>query len=156
VTPRRKVGCGQQFAQAQVAAAILHQQQQACGIFLLLHRIVVADPDIAADDGLDTLAARRGVELDHAEQVGEVGDGQRRLAVRRRTSDYTFVQDLLGLLIDNILYPDKPISDRVFAVQTKVDEGWKGGRGRHGALILPLAVAGQTFRSHINVSVDQL
>jgi hypothetical protein len=123
VAARREVGGGEQFAQAQVAGAILHQQQQARRAVVLVGRILVADPDIAADDGLDALAARRGVELDHAEQVGQVGDRQRRLPVRRR-------------LRDDLIDARQAIGDRVFAVKTEMDEAWKR-RGGHGTAILP-------------------
>jgi hypothetical protein len=119
----REVGGGKQFAQAQVAAAILHQQQQARRAFLLVGSIVVADPDVAADNGLDSLATRRGVELDHAEQIGQIGDRQRRLAIRHR-------------LRDGLVDARQAIRDRIFAVKAEMNECWLGRRGGHGSAIL--------------------
>ena len=105
---------GQQFAQLQVAGTIFHQQQQARRLVTVF---VVADPGIAADDRLDALAARRLVELDHAEQVGQVGDGQRRLAVG-------------GGGAHRIVDAHQSIDDRIFGMQAQVNE-LRGSHGRH-------------------------
>jgi hypothetical protein len=104
------IGIGQQFAQAQITLVVLAQQQQA-------RRLVavggVADPHVAADDGLDPGAARRSVELDHAEQVAEVGQRQRRHAVRDRARD-------------GIVDAHDAVGDGVLAVQAEVDKGGVG------------------------------
>jgi hypothetical protein len=120
----RQIGGGKQFAQAQVAGAILRQQQQARrGIVAV--RCVLADPDIAADDGLDAGRARGRIELDHAEQVGQVGDRQGRLAVGRR-------------LRDRLIDARQAIGDGIFAVEPEVDEfrGLRHG-GHVAAILLP-------------------
>jgi hypothetical protein len=123
VAARRQIGGGKQLAQPQVTGAILHQQQQTHRTVALFGCILVADPDIAANDRLDALAARRRIELDHPEQVGQVGDRQCRLAVGRR-------------LRDGLIDARQAIGDRVFAVKTEMDEAWKR-RGGHGTAILP-------------------
>ena len=76
----------QQLAQVEVALAALHEQREARGHAIggVGQRV---HPDIDAHDGLDALAAAGLVELHRAEQVGQVGDAQRHLAValgRRR------------------------------------------------------------------------
>ena len=97
----------QQLAQAQVALAVLHQQQQAADV-----RRLGAQPlhaHVGADDGLDAGAAGGLVELDRAEEAVQVGDRQRRLAVgsRRRHG----VVDAAGA-----------IDDGKFGVQAQVDK----------------------------------
>ena len=72
---------GQQLAQAQVAPVRLHEQQQPLPLVALL---LVFDPDIAADDGLDAPSARRVVELDHPEDIGEISYRERRHTVLDR------------------------------------------------------------------------
>ena len=73
-------GTRQQFAEVEVAAVVLHQQQQtgrrrAC---FLAGRF---DPDIGADQRLDTLGTRFPVKLDRAEKIAQVGDGEGGLLV---------------------------------------------------------------------------
>ena len=75
-------GARQQFAQVEVTVCVLHQQQQPAG--LLVAAPSRLHPDVDADDRLDARAAARLVELDRAEQVVQVGDGQRHLAVGAR------------------------------------------------------------------------
>jgi hypothetical protein len=74
-------GLRQQIAQLQVAGAVLRQQQQAERLVAV---VVVGDPGVDPDDRLDALAARRLVEADHGEGVGQVGHGQGRLLVLGR------------------------------------------------------------------------
>jgi len=100
------VGARQPIAQPQVARGRGAQQQRP-------ERLVavgfVADPDVAADDRLESLAARRLVELHHAEDVGEVGQRQRRHCVRL-CCRYCAVE------------PCDAVNDRIFAVQAQVDK----------------------------------
>jgi hypothetical protein len=110
VAARRQIGGGEQFAQAQVAGAILHQQQQARRGRSLLTPSSSPIQTSQPMTGL-TPAARRGIELDHAEQVGQVGDRQCRLAVGRR-------------LRDRLIDARQAIGDRIFAVEPEVDEAF--------------------------------
>jgi hypothetical protein len=100
-------GARQQLAQVQVADAVLHQHQHArqrvlVGAQALQHQL-------GADQRLDAGAARGLVELDGPEQVVQVGDRQRRLAVGRRGLDD--VVDAVGAVDDGEL-----------GVQAQVDE----------------------------------
>jgi len=100
-------GARQQFAQVQVALAALHQQHHArhrrrVGAQALQH-------GLAADHGLDALAAAFLVELDGAEQVVQVGDGERRLAVR-------------GGRLHDLVDAVGAVDDGEFGVQAQVDE----------------------------------
>src|SRR5262245_55430371 len=63
------IGAGQQLAQAQVAGAVLAQQQQSVRLVAVL---LVGDPNVAANDGFDARLTRRLIELDQTEDVGEV------------------------------------------------------------------------------------
>jgi len=78
------IGACEQFAQAAIAFAVLHQQQQA-------RRPVsvrgVAHPDIAAEYRFDTGAACSTVKLHPAEGIGQVGQAQRRHRNTLRTLD---------------------------------------------------------------------
>ena len=97
-------GARQQFAQLQIAGAVLDQQQQARRLVAL---VVVADPDIAADDRLDALATGGLVKLDHAEQIGQVADAKRRLAVFKGG-------------FDHVVEAHQAIDDRIFGMQAEV------------------------------------
>jgi len=97
----------QELRELQIAGARLGEQQQPVGFVALGF---VADPDIAADDRLHADGTRRLVEFDHAEDVGEVGDRQRRHAVRRRA-------------LDGLVDAHDPVGDGELAVEPKVDEG---------------------------------
>ena len=105
-------GARQQFAQLQIAVTILDQQQQARRLVAI---VVVADPDIAADDRFDAFAARSLVELDHAEQIGQVGNAKRCLAI-------------LGSGFDYVIDANQAIDDGILGVQAEVDKL----RCRHG------------------------
>ena len=112
-----QVGGGKQLAQAQVAVLVFDLQQYAGkAVPARVPYVLVANPHVAADDGLDALAPGAGVELDHAEQVGQVGEGQGRHIV-------------LGRPLQGIIDTDDAVGDGVFGVEAKVN---KGG-GRHGA-----------------------
>ena len=84
MTAHAEISIAEQFAQTQIAGAILCQQQQAAGVFAL--RIVgsisaacamfAGDPHIATDDRLDAGATRRRIKLDHAKQIAEIGQRQ--------------------------------------------------------------------------------
>ena len=78
------VGARQPVGELQVAGARLREQQRAERLVALG---LVREPDVAAEDRLDAARARRLVELDEAERVGEIGDRQRRHGVRRRRRD---------------------------------------------------------------------
>src|SRR5262249_6221173 len=105
----RPVGTGKQRAQREVAGARLHEQQQPVRLVAVP---LVFEPDVAAYDPFDTQLARRLVELHHAEHVGQGGERQRRHAVRRRR-------------LDRLLEADDAIYDRVFTVQSQMDERWR-------------------------------
>ncbi len=98
----------QQLAQPQVAVARLRQQQQSVRLVAVG---VVFDPGVAADDRLDAGTACLAVEFDQAEQIGQIGQRQRRHAVGRRAAHR---------LVDAY----DTIRNRVLAVQPQVDEGW--------------------------------
>src|SRR4030095_16138688 len=70
----------QQRAQVEVAATVLHQQQQAVRAVALA---VVRHPHIAAQNRLDPAFACGLVEADRAEEIRTVGEGERALSVHR-------------------------------------------------------------------------
>ena len=107
----RAIRARQPVAQAQVARAVGGQEERAKRRVALA---VVRDPYVAAGDRLDAGGARRAVELDEPERVGEIGERERGHAVRRCRGDR---------LVD----ADRAVDDRVFAVQAEVNER----RGRH-------------------------
>ena len=100
------IGLGHQFTQIAVTGARLAQQQQAVRLVTIGF---IFDPDIATDDRLDALAARSTVKLYHAEDVGQIGQRQRRHAVRFRRGN-------------RVINPRDPVGDRVFAVQAEMDK----------------------------------
>jgi hypothetical protein len=93
------------------------QHQQAEGLFAVG---VVGDPEVAAGDGLDALAARFLVETHHAEQVGEVGHRQGGLSI-------------LGGGLDDVVDTHQAVHDGVLRVHTEVYKL----RGSHRVAILP-------------------
>jgi hypothetical protein len=108
----------EQFAQVQVAAAVLHQHEQPARLLVACragHEPVGQrlHPQVGAEDRLDTRAAARLVELDRTEQVREVRQRQRRLTVGPRRG---------GGIVD----AQRAVDDRVFAVQAQVDERHRG------------------------------
>ncbi len=107
------VGARQPRAEFQVAVAGGRQKDGAKRTIALR---VVRDPHVAADDGLQARAARRLVELDEAERVGQVGKSQRGHPVAHRRGH-------------RVVDPDRAVDDRVFAVQPQVDEGRNGHFG---------------------------
>ncbi len=117
----RQVGAGQQLAQTTVAGTVLHQQQRTKRL-VALGRIL--DPHIAADHRLHPCTARRLVELDHPEQVGQIGQRERWLAVLRR-------------MRHRIVDARNAIDDRVFAVETQMDEGRRSRRIHGGDFTAP-------------------
>ncbi len=118
-----EIGPGEELAQAQVARRVLRQEEQP-GTAILpgggRSRARRRDPGVAADDGLEALAAGRAVELDHAEQVGQIGQGQRRHAVGHRPGH-------------GLVQADHAVGDGVFAVQAQMDESG----GSHAGILLP-------------------
>ncbi len=110
------VGAGKPVAELQVTRAGCAQEQGAVGFVAIG---LVADPDIAADQRLQSLAARDLIELHHAEEVGQVGQRECGHAVRRRCRD-------------RVIDPGNPVDDRVFAVQAQMDE-----RRLHGPHFTP-------------------
>lgn len=107
---------GQQLAQLQVAGVVLGEDEQAERLFAV---VVVGDPRVHADHGLDALAARGLVETHHAKQVGQVGDGQRGL----------LVLDGGG---DQVVDAYQAVDDRILRVHAQVHEGWTGRFARCG------------------------
>ena len=100
-------GARQQLAQIEVALPALHQHhhsRQRSGVLgQALHE------NLGADDRLDAGRAGFLVELDRAEQVVQVGDGQGRLAVGRR-----------GL--DDFIDPVGAVDDGKLGMQAQVNE----------------------------------
>ncbi len=70
---------------------------------------LIINPHVAADDGLDALAARRRIKLDHAEKVGQIGQRQGGLLVGHSARD-------------GRVKTGNAVADRIFAVQAKMDE----------------------------------
>ncbi len=106
----RAVRARQPFGELQISGARLREQQRAKGLVALG---VVRQPDVAAEDRLDPVRARRLVELDEAERVREIGDRERRHRVGRRGRD-------------RVGDAQRPVGDRKFAVQTQMDESGSG------------------------------
>ncbi len=98
---------GQQLAQVQVALHVLHQQQQPAGLLVGTEGL---HPQIHAEDRLDALAAAGLVELHRTEQVVQVGDGQRHLAIGTRG---------LGGSVD----AQHAVDHGILAVHAQMDEG---------------------------------
>jgi hypothetical protein len=112
------IGAGQQLAEAQITLVVLRQQQHPERIVAVRH---VAEPQVAADDRLDALAARFLVKLDQAEDVTEIGQAQRRHAVGLgRSHGFIDAHDA--------------INDGIFAVQAQMNE-----RRLHGTLFYDVA-----------------
>ena len=106
-----KPGARQQLAQVQPALAALHQQQQPAWLAVdATFGTVGLEPDVGADHRLDTRLACRAVELDRPEDVGQVGDRHRHLAVGRRGRHR---------LVD----AQAAVDDRELGVGAQVDEG---------------------------------
>ncbi len=107
------VGARQQAAQQQITRIGLAQQQDAYGLVPIG---LVADPDIAADDGLYALLARLLVKLDQPEQIGKISQGQRRHAIGH---------SLCHRLVDT----HNAVYNGILAVQAQVDKWWRCGHG---------------------------
>ena len=104
------IGAGQQVAQLVVAIACAAQQQQTPRLVAIG---VVADPHVAADDGLDALAARGLVELHQREHIGQIGQRQRRHAVLLR-------------LLDGIAHAHDAVDYGKLGVEAEMDESGVG------------------------------
>ena len=102
----RAIGARKPVAQPQVAFARCGKQQHARRLVALA---VVGDPDVAAGDRLHAPRARRRIELDEAELVGEIGERKRRHSVRCRCAH-------------GVVDAQRSVRDRKLAVQTQVDE----------------------------------
>ena len=74
------VGIGQQLAQNQIARMVAGNQQQPERRIAVVR---VFDPGIHANNWLDALASAGFVKLDHAKQVGQIGNPQSRHAIGR-------------------------------------------------------------------------
>ena len=103
-------GARQQLAQPEIAGARSTKQQHAVR---LVPVGIVLHPAVGADDRLDTRGARRAVEFHHAEQVGRIGERERRHAVG-------------GGPLHRLLDADNPVRHRVFAVHSQVNEVRRG------------------------------
>jgi hypothetical protein len=104
---------GQPVGQPQIARARLAEQQEAMRRVALFF---VRNPDVATDDRLDAARTRRLVELDHPEDVGQIGERKRRHAIGRGG-------------VDRVVDAHHAIDDRILAVQAQMDEQ-RNGRGR--------------------------
>jgi hypothetical protein len=111
--------------------ARLRQQQRAKGLVALG---VVGQPDVAAEDRLDPVRARRLVELDEAERVREIGDRERRHRVGRRSRD-------------RVGDAQRSVGDREFAVQAQVTKAGASWTDRTDAAILRLRATGLRSRA---------
>src|SRR2546421_2964705 len=80
----------------------------------------VLQPAVGADDRLDAGGARGAVELHHAEEIGAVGERQRRHAVDR-SARHRFVE------------PHDAVAHRILAMHSQVNEARSG----HAKKILP-------------------
>ena len=96
----------QQVTQVQVARAVLDEDGQAERVVAVG---VVRDPQVAADDRLDALLARRGIEPHGTEDVGAVRQRQRALPVARR-------------LPDRLVDPNDAVDDGELGVEPEMDE----------------------------------
>ena len=104
--PRRETGSRQQLAKLQIALVRTNEKKhsiRAVGFGL------VGQKHIATEHRLDALATRRFIELDQTEQVGQIGERQR----RHLASDGTR---------HGIVETDDAVGDGVFAVQAKMDK----------------------------------
>src|SRR5882757_7317910 len=104
--PVLEPGARQQLAQVQVPAAILDQQQQAkraVAVDLVTH------PHIAAEDRLDPTPASGRVKANRAEQVAQIGQGQRALLVG-------------GRRVHGLVDAHQAIDHRELRVQAQMDE----------------------------------
>ena len=99
-----KISTRDQLAQIQIAGAVLHQHRHAGGVIAIK---IVGDPQITADDRLDTAFARRQVKAHCTEHVGAVGKRKSALPVRRRLSD-------------RIVDSNDAVDDRKFRMQAKM------------------------------------
>ena len=100
----------------QVAVArVVGCQQREVRVALRLRPSIVDDVDLAAEDRLDALVARRLVELDRARHRAVVGERHGRHLE-------------LGRLCGQRRDPARPVEDRVLGVDVEVDE--LGGHGR--------------------------
>ena len=104
---------GDQLGQVTVAHVVHRQQRDAIGVRFI---VGIREPEIAADDRLQPGALGGFVEFDQAKQVGFIGERQRR-------------HPALSGRADQRLEFDQAIDQRVFTVQTKMNE-----RNRHGTL----------------------
>ena len=95
-----------QLAQVQVAGAVLHQEHEPAR--RLLGRLG-RHQDLGAEDRLDAGAARGAVELDRAEEIADVGDGQRTLAVGSGGGD-------------RVVDPERSVDDRKLGVRAQMNE----------------------------------
>jgi len=103
----------EQFAQLPETGAMPADQQRPRRLPL---PALVLDPDICANDGLHAPGARVSVELDHAKQIGEIGNPQCGHTVG-------------GGSIERVINPNDAVRDRKFGMQTQVDETGGVDRG---------------------------
>ena len=104
-----------QLGEIAIALGIHRQQRQTAQRAVL---VAAGQPDVGAADGLDATAQRRLVELHQRAHVAHVGNGNRRHTGPRN-----------GL--DQRLYPDQPIHQRVLGMQVQVDEVGHGPAYSH-------------------------
>jgi hypothetical protein len=96
----------EQFAQIQIAAPILDQQQQTRRLLAVVR---IGDPDVAAGNGFDPFAAGFLVETDETERVAEVGESERTLTV-------------FGRGLDDVVKTHDAIGNREFGVDAEMNE----------------------------------
>ncbi|OIQ73339.1 hypothetical protein GALL_450260 [mine drainage metagenome] len=111
-------GAAEQLAQVQVTRMILNQKEQP-GRLGLRGSVPTADQHIAADEGLDPGTERGLVEPHGREQVVEIGDRQRALAIARGCGHH-------------IVHPQCAVDNGILGVGAQVDV-------RHGCILCRLA-----------------
>ena len=121
---RREMRSREQFAELQIALMRAAEQKQAVGAILV---VFVGEIDVAAENRLDALRPRRGVELDESETVGEVGQRQCRHTIRGST------QHGRTVVILACVKAYRTVGHGIFAVQAQVDKT-RFGHLRHFTL----------------------
>ena len=102
-----------QFGQVAITCIVHRQQGQAVGVLII---VGVGQPQVTADNRLDTGTLGTTVEFDQAKQVGFIGHGQSRHA-------------LLGSRLEQGLEPHQAINQGKLGVHAQMDE-----RQRHDEL----------------------
>ena len=115
-------------------ALVRLREQREVRLALLLRVAVVGDVDLAADERLHALLARRLVEVDRAGERAVVGEPDRRHVE-------------LGGALREVRDPARPVEDRVLRVDVEVNEGRFG----HGSTNILLALDDARQRARLRL-----